>query len=128
MTVTFSVAELAWLHDETRRLARVATADQAAHPHVTPVGMWRHDPETDTIDVTGRQFASTKKFRNVAENPWAALVIDDIASTDPWRPRAITIQGPAQALTDPDRPGEGRIRITPEQVTSWGLGSEQPDR
>lgn len=121
MTSAFSSVELDYLHDEPRRLARIATADQTAHPQVTPVGMWHHNPETDTIDVTGRHFAATKKFRNVIENPWAAIVIDDIASTDPWRPRALIVQGPAEALADPSQPGEGQIRITPDNVVSWGL-------
>lgn len=126
MTSAFTAAELAYLHEETRRLGRIATADQTAHPQVTPVGMWRHNPDTDTIDVTGRQFASTKKFRNVIDNPWAAIVIDDIASVDPWRPRAVIVEGPAEAVTDPDQPGEGHIRITPDRVIAWGI--EQDDQ
>jgi pyridoxamine 5'-phosphate oxidase family protein len=86
--------------------------------------MWQHNPETDTIDITGRRFAITKKFRNVAANPWAAVVIDDIASTDPWRPRAIVIQGPATAIKTADQPDNGTIRITPDTVISWGLDPE----
>lgn len=118
----FDADELAYLNDPNRRLARVATADRFGRPHVTPVGMWRHNSETDTIDITGRHFATTKKFRNVATNPWAAVVIDDIASADPWRPRAILIQGPASAIAESDSPEDGLIRITPTTVISWGLG------
>lgn len=125
MTSAFSAAELAYLHDETRRLGRIATADSGARPQVTPVGMWKHNTETDTIDVTGRQFATTKKFRNVEANPWASIVIDDIASFNPWRPRAVIVEGRAEAVPDPDNPGDGHIRITPDRVIAWGV--EQDD-
>jgi pyridoxamine 5'-phosphate oxidase family protein len=113
-------AEQRYLEDNGG-LGRLATADANARPHVTPVGMWSHDPVTDTIEITGLDFATTKKFRNVAENPWAALVVDDIASVDPWRPRAVIVEGPAEAISDGTRPNDGRIRITPERVISWGL-------
>lgn len=120
MSNPFNDAELAYLNDDTRRLARVATADRDGRPQVTPVGMWRHNPETDTIDVTGREFANTRKYRNVAENPWAAFVVDDIASTEPWRPRAVIVEGPATAVNDASQP---MIRITPKRVISWGVDS-----
>jgi len=121
MSSAFTPAEIDYLNDPTKRLARIATANPEALPHVTPIGMWRHDPRTDSIEVTGRRFANTKKFRNVLTNPQAAITIDDIATTDPWRPRAIIIQGTAEAIADPDQPGEGHIRIHPDHVVSWGL-------
>lgn len=43
--------------------------------------------------------------------------VDDLASTDPWRPRGIEVRGRAEAL-DGDRP---LIRIHPERVVPWGL-------
>lgn len=119
----FTTEELDFLRSETPRLGRVATADTDAHPQVTPVGMWRYNPDTDTIDITGRNFATTRKYRNVAANPSAAFVVDDIASTDPWRPRAVIVQGPAHAITKPD----SLIRITPTKVISWGLSDQQTD-
>ena len=117
----FTAAERRYLCSETRRLARIATADVDAHPQVTPVGMWSYNTETDTIDVTGRDFAMTRKFRNVTQNPSAAFVVDDVASTDPWRPRAVIVEGPARAITLPDNAEHGLIRITPTNVISWGL-------
>lgn len=120
----FTIDELAYLNDPTPRLARVATADENGRPHVTPVGSWRHNPDTGTIDITGRRFATTRKFRNALANPWAAIVIDDVASTDPWRPRAILVQGPAAALVASNEPGEATLRITPETVIAWGLERE----
>jgi pyridoxamine 5'-phosphate oxidase family protein len=112
----FSAAELAYLTGE-RRLGRLATADADGLPHVVPVG-WRYNPDTDTIDVGGRNFAASKKFRNVRTNPKAAFVVDDMASTDPWRPRSVMVQGRAEAI---DRDGEQLIRITPDKIVSWGL-------
>lgn len=103
-----------------RRLARLATADAAARPQVTPVGMWRYNADLGTIDITGHNFETTRKFRNVQANPRAAMVVDDMASTDPWRPRAVTIEGPAEAIAASD--GQGAlIRLIPDKVVSWGL-------
>lgn len=112
----FSPAELAYLTGE-RRLGRLATADAHGMPHVVPVG-WRYNPDTDTIDVGGRDFTRSKKFRNVLANPRASFVVDDMASTDPWRPRSVMVQGSAEAI---DRDGEQLIRITPDKIVSWGL-------
>ncbi len=114
MTV-FTERELDYLHAE-RRLGRIATVGKDGTPHVVPVG-WSHNVEDDTIDVGGRELDQTKKFRDVARDGRAAIVIDDLASTDPWRPRAIEVRGRAEAITDP-RP---LIRIHPERIVSWGI-------
>jgi pyridoxamine 5'-phosphate oxidase family protein len=45
------------------------------------------------------------------------VVIDDLATVDPWRPRGVEVRGRAEAL-DGDRP---LIRVHPERVVSWGL-------
>ncbi len=114
----FSTAEREYLAE--RRLGRLATVDEAGQPHVVPIGMWQLDPQLGTIDVTGREFAATRKFRNVEATGSAALVVDDMASTDPWRPRAVMISGPAEAIV-PANGDEALIRITPERIVSWGL-------
>lgn len=111
----FNPAELAYLND--RRLARLATVGRDGTPHVAPVGMWSYDPEHDTIDVTGRGFDKTKKYRDVAATGRAAIVIDDMASTDPWRPRAVEVRGRAETINDP----HPLIRIHPDRIVSWGL-------
>ncbi len=118
---SFSEAELGYLLGE-RRLGRLATAGATGLPHVVPVG-WRYNPELGTIDVTGRNLAATKKFRNVRENPKAAFVVDDVLP--PWRPRSVMVQGRAQALEAPADTGAERdgavIRIVPDKIVSWGL-------
>ena len=123
----FTAAELDYLAES--RLARVATVGRNHTPHITPVGMWSYNAEHDTIDVTGRAFATTKKFRDVARSGQAAIVIDDLASTTPWHPRAVEVRGRAEALIEP----QPLIRIHPDRVISWGLdfqtasqGAEQP--
>jgi pyridoxamine 5'-phosphate oxidase family protein len=116
---SFAPAELDYLKGE-RRLARLATADQSGLPHVTPVGMWHYNPELGTIDVTGHDFGATRKYRNVKANPQAALVVDDLASIDPWRARAVLVQGPAEAIEDAEQ--GALIRIRPDRIISWGLG------
>jgi pyridoxamine 5'-phosphate oxidase family protein len=102
-----------------RRLGRIATVGKDGTPHVVPVG-WRYNPERESIDVGGRDFARTKKFRDARRSGRAAIVIDDLASTDPWRPRGIEVRGRAETL-DGDRP---MIRIHPERIVSWGIESE----
>jgi pyridoxamine 5'-phosphate oxidase family protein len=111
----FTPAELAYLH-EGRRLGRVATVGRDGTPHVVPSG-WTHNRELDTIDVTGRAVENTKKFRDVVRSGRAAIVIDDIASVNPFRPRAIEVRGTAEAVREP----EALIRIHPRRIVSWGI-------
>lgn len=113
----FSEPELAYLLDE-RRLGRVATVGKDGTPHVVPVG-WSYNADQDSIDVGGRELERTKKYRDVERSGRAAIVVDDLASTDPWRPRGVEVRGPAEAIGG-DRP---LIRIHPERVVAWGVGS-----
>ena len=118
----FNREELEFLHTG-RRLARLATVGGDGTPHVVPVG-WSHNRELDAIEVGGHQLEATKKWRDVARSGRAAIVIDDLASVDPWRPRAVEVRGRAEAIAEP-RPV---IRIHPERVVSWGLGSGRISR
>jgi pyridoxamine 5'-phosphate oxidase family protein len=119
----FSIAELAYLAE--RRLGRLATVDASGLPHVVPLG-WSYNPATDTIDVSGRHFARTAKFRNAVANPLVALIIDDVLP--PWRPRAVMVRGRAEALTEAvgedGTPAGSMLRIHPSQVLSWGLTTD----
>ena len=74
--------------------------------------------ELDTVDISGRGFSATKKFRNAKANPRVTFLIDEVLP--PWRPRAVMIQGLATTIEGgADR--EAMIRITPQGVISWGL-------
>lgn len=120
MTV-FTDAELSYLHAEPR-LGRIATVGTDGTPHVTPVG-WNLAHENTVIEIGGTDLARTKKYRDVAHSHRAAIVIDDLASTNPWRPRGVEIRGRADAVDDPPR-----IRIHPERVISWGLDGPRSAR
>jgi pyridoxamine 5'-phosphate oxidase family protein len=74
--------------------------------------------------VTGHSVQETKKWRDVARGGRAAVVIDDLASVNPFRPRAIEIRGRAEAISTP----EALIRIHPERIVSWGLGESRSAR
>jgi pyridoxamine 5'-phosphate oxidase family protein len=112
----FSDAELDYLHAD-RRLGRLATVGKDGTPHVVPVG-WSYNADLDAIEVRGRDFERSKKYRDVTRSGRAAIVVDDLASVDPWRPRGIEVRGRAEAM-DGDRP---LIRIHPDRVVSWGIG------
>ena len=80
----FSDAEIDYLGSQ--RLGRLATVGQDGMPHVVPVA-FRYNPDTDSIDVGGHDFAKRKKFRDVKRTGMAALVVDDVLP--PWQPRAV---------------------------------------
>ena len=62
----FSAAEISYL--QSQRLARIATAGPNGQPHVVPLA-FRYNPDMDTIDVGGHDFAKRKKYRDVQSNP-----------------------------------------------------------
>jgi pyridoxamine 5'-phosphate oxidase family protein len=70
--------------------------------------------------------ATAKKYRDVQANGWAAIVIDDMLSFDPWRPRMLEIRGRAEAIPSGGEHlgpgfGEAFIRIYPDKINSFGL-------
>jgi len=109
----FTEAELAFLQGE-RHLARLATVGVDGTPHIAPVG-WSLDDDASVVQVGGIDLPSTKKFRDVARNGRAAIVIDDVLP--PFRPRGVEVRGRAVVLHEP----EALIVIHPERIVSWGL-------
>ncbi len=108
-----------------QRLGRLATAGADGKPHVVPTS-FRYNDELGTIDVGGHAVATTKKYRDVQANPWAAIVVDDLVSIDPWTPRMLEIRGRAEAVriggaTLGPGFGDSFIRIYPERVNSFGI-------
>jgi pyridoxamine 5'-phosphate oxidase family protein len=107
------------------RLGRIATTGTDGKPHVVPTS-FRYNRELGTIDIGGMHVATTKKYRDVQANPWAAIVVDDVVSTDPFRPRMLEIRGRAEAIADGGEElgpgfGGGFIRIRPTKVNSFGI-------
>ena len=118
----FTDSELRYLTGG-RQLGRIATVGADGTPHVVPVG-WIYNAASDTIDIGGHDLAETKKFRDVARTGRAAIVIDDLESIDPWRPRGVEVRGRGEAIALPTP----LIRIHPERIVSWGLGQSRSAR
>ena len=61
---------------------------------------------------------------NLASNPYAALVIDDLV-IDPWTPRAVTAGGKALIHPEGERLGRGFgpiwVEIIPERIIARGI-------
>ena len=113
----FTQTELDYLNGGgMRRLARLATVGRDGTPHVVPVG-FAYDPQRDAIDIRGHELERTKKFRDVERSGRAAIVVDDLESIDPWRPRGVEVRGRAEAIRWP----KPMIRIHAERVVSWGI-------
>jgi pyridoxamine 5'-phosphate oxidase family protein len=116
----FTDAELEYLAGQ--RLARLATSSAAGQADVSPVGF---SVDGDTVVSGGIDITKTVRYRHLLENPRAAIVIDDLASVDPWRPRGVKVRGEATIEDDGGRP---RIRIQPAVVWSWGINAGAPAR
>ena len=102
---------------EARNFCHVATIRTDGTPHVVPVA-FIYNAVRETIDIGGRDLERAKKFRDVARSGRAAIVVDDLESIDPWRPRGIEVRGRGEAIRLPTP----LIRIHPERIVSWGLG------
>ena len=109
----FTEKELAYL--EAQPLMRFASASPKGRPDVATVVF---SVDGDDIVTTGFDIAKTIRYRNITNNPRATVVIDDLASVDPWAPRGIKVRGSARI--EEDASGQ-RFRITPEVIWSWGI-------
>jgi pyridoxamine 5'-phosphate oxidase family protein len=114
----FTRAERAYLDDQP--LMRFATASPTGRPDVAPVVF---EVDGDDIVTSGFDIGRTVRYRNIQANPRATLVVDDLASTNPWSPRGIKIIGSASI----EKRGEGEcFRISPEVIISWGINDTTP--
>jgi pyridoxamine 5'-phosphate oxidase family protein len=97
------------------RLARVATVSGVGQPHVVPV-VYEFDGRA--FYFTGWNLEKSLKFRNLLENNKVALVVDELVTVCPWRPRGLEVRG----VAEPGREG-GRayVKITPQVKRSWGF-------
>lgn len=118
----FSEAELRYLSGG-RQLGRLATVGADGTPHVVPVA-WIYNAARDALEIGGYELERSKKFRDIARSGRAAIVIDDLESIDPWRPRGIEVRGRGEAISLPTP----LIRIHPERIVSWGLDSGRSAR
>lgn len=124
---TFTPAEIEYL--KSQRICRLATVGADGEPHVVPVA-YRFNPDQDTFEIGGHSgFAKRKKYRDVLHNPRVALVIDDVASTNPWSVRGVEIRGRAEVSTTGGKAlGPGfdpeMFRIKPSRIISWGINEK----
>jgi len=114
----FTEAELEFLAGQ--HLARLATASVEGQPDVSAVGFGVED---DDIVSGGLDLTKTVRYRHLTGNPRATIVIDELASVDPWRPRGLKVRGSAVLEDDG---GKWRIRIHPEVIWSWGINADAP--
>lgn len=117
----FTNSQLRYL--SSQRLGRLATVDRQGAPQNSPVGFRVEDD--GTVVIRGRNLSQSRKFHNVVSTGRVSLVVDDIASVDPWRVRGVEIRGPADAVSEVDAaaPDVNReeIRIHPERIIGWGI-------
>ncbi len=120
---TLTPAQIDYLASQL--LGRIATAGADHKPHVVPTS-FRYNAALDTVDVGGHHVATTKKYRDVQATGWAAIVVDDLVSMNPWTPRMLEVRGRAEAIPTGGAGfgpgfGEAFIRIHPDKVNSFGI-------
>lgn len=129
--MTFKPHEIAFLRDAD--LGRLATVQRDGTPQNSPVG-FTFNEELGTIDIAGYQMSHSQKFRNIAQNPKVAFVVDDITSRDPWRVRCLEIRGTAEQAQMPTQTGGGGdeldsaiIRVRPHRIISFGIDDQKSE-
>jgi pyridoxamine 5'-phosphate oxidase family protein len=123
----FTPAELAYLSSQP--LGRLATVAPDGSPQNNPVGFFVNE-RLGTVDIFGFNLGASRKFRNLRVHPEVSLVVDDLASVDPWEVRGVEIRGTADALDDVEPPmismARQVIRIHPRRIISWNVDPDQP--
>ena len=114
----FTEPELHYLTNQP--LMRFASASPDGRPDIAAVAF---AVDGDDIVTSGFDIRKTVRYRNIGKNPRASVVIDDLATTDPWSPRGIKIVGSA-AIEEAD--GAPRFRITPHVIISWAINDSTP--
>jgi len=114
----FTNAEIEYL--KSQPLMRFATSSASGRPDIAPVVF---EVEGDDIVTAGFDITHTVRYRNLQTNPQVSVVIDDLASTNPWSPRGIKIIGSAVIELKDDAP---RFRITADVIISWAINDMSP--
>jgi len=114
----FTNAEIEYL--KSQPLMRFATSSASGRPDIAPVVF---EVEGDDIVTAGFDITHTVRYRNLQTNPQVSVVIDDLASMNPWSPRGIKIIGSAVIELKDDAP---RFRITADVIISWAINDMTP--
>jgi pyridoxamine 5'-phosphate oxidase family protein len=115
---------------KNHRYARIAAALPRSVPEVFPMG-FRLDEKYFWVGSHSQEiFPRTRRYRNITSgNDRVSLVVDDLASVNPWRPRGIKVSGKAEVRDHDGIFGKGRyIRIAPILTSSWGIEPTQGGR
>ena len=98
---------------DRQRVARLATADRAASPHVVPVCFALAERSLYiTIDDKPKRLpgARLKRLRNIAENPSVAVVVDRY--DEDWsRLGWVMLRGPAEILASGPEHRDAQARL-----------------
>jgi pyridoxamine 5'-phosphate oxidase family protein len=116
-----SALEVEYLKNQ--RLARIATASPQGEPEVSPVA-FEYDGKYFYVGSHDQSiFFKTRRYKNIKNgNARVSLVIDDLQSVDPWRPRGIKVRGTAEIVEHDGMFGKGSyLRISPQVSISWGI-------
>lgn len=111
--VAFTDEEVAFLTQS--RLARVATASSQGQPHVVPVV---YEFDGTAFYFSGRNLERSLKFQNLVHNKKVAMVIDDLLTVSPWRPRGVEVRGVAELGSEG---GRSYVKVCPLVKRSWGF-------
>ncbi|NQW59755.1 PPOX class F420-dependent oxidoreductase [bacterium] len=114
----FTSAELDYL--KSQPLMRFASASASGRPDVAPVVF---EIDGDDVLTAGFDITHTVRYKNIQSNPRVSVVVDDLASVNPWSPRGIKIIGTA-IIEEID--GSPRFRISPEVIISWAINDTTP--
>jgi pyridoxamine 5'-phosphate oxidase family protein len=114
----FTPAEIEYL--TAQPLMRFASASLTGRPDVAPVVF---ELDGDDILTSGFDITHTVRYRNIQRNPRVSVVVDDLASVDPWSPRGIKVIG--NAVIE-ENEGSPRFRISPKVIISWAINDTTP--
>ena len=114
----FTDKEIAYF--QSQPLARLATVSEDGQPDNAAV-VFEYDGTY--FYVGGVKPKNSRKYKNLrAGNDKVALLIDDMESIQPWKPRGIRIYGTAEFVERSGQFGPGTyMRISPEVSWSWDL-------
>ena len=118
----FSAQELSYL--QSQPLMRIGTVAGSGQVDVDAV-MFEFDGAR--FFIGGVNLAGTRKYKNIAGGQTlVSLLVDDLATVQPWEPRGLKVHGRAAIVQrDAGRFGPGAyFAVTP--LVSWSWGIEGP--
>jgi pyridoxamine 5'-phosphate oxidase family protein len=114
----FTPDELTYLRASSgeRQRVRLTIAGREGDFKIVPVRV-AYSEDADAIEVAAPDALHVGiNLPPDDEGAEIELVVEDLASIEPWVPRGVAITGVAEALSAPPR-----VRISPGGVRSWGL-------